>query len=111
MGFHWEYLLPLAILALLFFGPKRLPEVGSSIGKTIREFQKSMREVTDPAETPSLPTGQAASVAPTLPTPQPAQPAQLAQPAQPPSQPSRPTPPPSKGLRHSRETPGPRIRD
>jgi sec-independent protein translocase protein TatA len=37
-------------LALLFFGPKRLPEIGSSIGKTIKEFQKSMKEVTGPAE-------------------------------------------------------------
>ena len=49
-GFHWELLLPLALIALLVFGPKRLPEIGSSIGKTIREFQKSMREVTEPHE-------------------------------------------------------------
>src|SRR5258708_34296574 len=53
MGFHWEFVLPLAIIALLFFGPKRLPEVGSSIGKTIREFQKSMREVSEPHEEPT----------------------------------------------------------
>jgi sec-independent protein translocase protein TatA len=53
MGFRPEYLIPLAILALLFFGPKRLPEVGSSIGKTIREFQKSMREVSEPHEEPT----------------------------------------------------------
>ena len=43
-------------LALLFFGPKRLPEMGSAIGKTIREFQHSMKdmkpEVAPPAETP-----------------------------------------------------------
>src|SRR5260221_5196252 len=37
MGFRPEYLIPLAILALLFFGPKRLPEVGSSIGKRSEE--------------------------------------------------------------------------
>jgi sec-independent protein translocase protein TatA len=37
-------------LALLFFGPKRLPEIGSSIGKTIKEFQKSMKEVTAPTD-------------------------------------------------------------
>jgi sec-independent protein translocase protein TatA len=53
MGFRPEFLIPLAILALLFFGPKRLPEVGSSIGKTIREFQKSMREVSEPHDEPT----------------------------------------------------------
>ncbi|HEV7127574.1 MAG TPA: twin-arginine translocase TatA/TatE family subunit [Ktedonobacterales bacterium] len=43
-GFRPEYLIPLVLLALLFFGPKRIPEMGSAIGKTIKEFQKSMRE-------------------------------------------------------------------
>lgn len=47
-GMHWYDLLPLVVVALLFFGPKRLPEMGSSIGKTIKEFQKSMREVHAP---------------------------------------------------------------
>jgi len=50
------------VIALLFFGPKRLPEMGSAIGKTIKEFQKSMREVTHPNETPAqatLPTATA----------------------------------------------------
>jgi sec-independent protein translocase protein TatA len=50
-GAHWWDLLPLVILALLFFGPKRLPEMGSSIGRTIKEFQKSMREVREPEST------------------------------------------------------------
>jgi sec-independent protein translocase protein TatA len=45
-AFHWYDLLILVVLALLIFGPKRLPEMGSAIGKTIKEFQKSMREVT-----------------------------------------------------------------
>ncbi|MGH2514209.1 MAG: twin-arginine translocase TatA/TatE family subunit [Ktedonobacterales bacterium] len=54
MGMHWEYLLPLVVLALLIFGPKRLPEMGSSIGKTIKEFQRSMKEVNEP-EKPTPP--------------------------------------------------------
>ncbi len=86
MGFHWYDLLPLAVLALLIFGPKRLPEMGSSIGKTIREFQKSMREVTNGLDTPSVSTSAQEPAAPTLP---PAQPTQLAQPAQP-EQPTQP---------------------
>jgi sec-independent protein translocase protein TatA len=46
MTMRWLELLPLVLIALIFFGPKRLPEMGASIGKTIREFQKSIREVT-----------------------------------------------------------------
>ena len=48
MGQHWEILIPVLLIALLFFGTKRLPEMGSAVGKTIKEFQKSMREVTEP---------------------------------------------------------------
>ena len=48
MAFHWPDLIPLVIIALLIFGPKRLPEMGSSIGKTIKEFQRSMKDVKEP---------------------------------------------------------------
>jgi sec-independent protein translocase protein TatA len=46
-GFHWPELLVVVFIALLIFGPKRLPEMGSSIGRTIREFQRSFHEVGD----------------------------------------------------------------
>ena len=35
----------LMIFLLLIFGAKRLPELGSGLGKGIREFKKSMREI------------------------------------------------------------------
>jgi len=55
-GFHWWELIPLLLIGILIFGPKKLPELGSSVGKTIKEFQKSMREVTEkPEETPAQP--------------------------------------------------------
>jgi sec-independent protein translocase protein TatA len=54
-GFHWFELIPLVLIAVLIFGPKKLPELGSSIGKTIKEFQKSMREVTEKPEKPEEP--------------------------------------------------------
>jgi sec-independent protein translocase protein TatA len=53
-GLHWPELIGLALIALLFFGPKRLPEMGSSIGKTIKEFKKSMAEVQEPAAKPPV---------------------------------------------------------
>ncbi len=33
------------IIALLVFGPKKLPEVGKTIGKTIRDFKKSTEDI------------------------------------------------------------------
>jgi TatA/E family protein of Tat protein translocase len=41
-----EMMLIMAI-ALLVFGPKKLPEVGRSIGKAMREFKKSTEEIKD----------------------------------------------------------------
>ena len=35
----------LLVLALLLFGAKRLPEIGASMGKGIREFKKSISDV------------------------------------------------------------------
>jgi sec-independent protein translocase protein TatA len=35
----------LMIFLLLIFGAKRLPELGSGLGKGIREFKKSMRDL------------------------------------------------------------------
>lgn len=38
-------LLIILVLALIIFGPGRLPEVGSALGRTIREFRRSSNEV------------------------------------------------------------------
>lgn len=32
------------VLALLIFGPKKLPEIGRSLGKTLRGFQEASKE-------------------------------------------------------------------
>jgi sec-independent protein translocase protein TatA len=42
----------LMIFLLLIFGAKRLPELGSGLGKGIREFKKSMREINTEIERP-----------------------------------------------------------
>jgi sec-independent protein translocase protein TatA len=40
----WE-LLAIFMVVLLLFGAKRLPEIGGSLGKGIREFKDSISEV------------------------------------------------------------------
>src|SRR3954447_15811384 len=39
-------LIVLAIVLLLIFGPKRLPEIGKSMGKGMREFKESVSGIT-----------------------------------------------------------------
>jgi sec-independent protein translocase protein TatA len=48
----WEVVLILAVL-LLVFGAKRLPEIGSALGKGIREFKGSIREIEGEINRPS----------------------------------------------------------
>ncbi len=43
-------LLIILLVALLVFGAKRLPEIGSSMGKGIREFKRSIRDMQDSIE-------------------------------------------------------------
>jgi len=42
----WEILMILVVVMLLF-GAKRLPEMGASIGKGIREFKRSISQTED----------------------------------------------------------------
>jgi len=43
-------LLIILVIALLVFGAKRLPEMGAAMGKGIREFKKSLRDVQENIE-------------------------------------------------------------
>jgi sec-independent protein translocase protein TatA len=60
----WEIVL-LLLLALLLFGAKRLPEIGRSMGKGMREFKDSLggKDDDDPAELPMQTTTTDATVA------------------------------------------------
>lgn len=40
-GYNISTLLIILVIALLLFGPRRLPELGDSIGKAIRSFKKA----------------------------------------------------------------------
>lgn len=59
LGGHLYELIIVLVIALVVFGPKRLPELGSSLGKGIREFRKATNEMQDSLKvdtTESLPT-------------------------------------------------------
>lgn len=38
-------LILIIIIALIVFGPKKLPEIGRAFGQTLKEFKKSTREL------------------------------------------------------------------
>lgn len=46
-GIGPEKIVLLAIVVLLLFGAKRIPEIGSSFGKGIRDFKRSLGEASD----------------------------------------------------------------
>jgi sec-independent protein translocase protein TatA len=43
-GLGMPELLVIGVIALVFFGPGKLPEIGGAIGKSIQSFKKSMAE-------------------------------------------------------------------
>lgn len=47
-------LILILVLALIIFGPNKLPEIGKAAGQTLREFRKSTKDltgdVTEPVE-------------------------------------------------------------
>jgi sec-independent protein translocase protein TatA len=55
----WELLI-LALVVLLVFGPKRLPEMGRSLGKGMREFKSAITGKDDDEDVaPELPAPKA----------------------------------------------------
>lgn len=50
MGFHPLDMMLIFVVALLIFGPKKLPEIGSQMGRTINAFKRSMRDIRNPLD-------------------------------------------------------------
>jgi len=46
-GLQPTHLILILIVALIIFGPQRLPELGRSLGKSINEFRNASRELSD----------------------------------------------------------------
>lgn len=54
-GLGMGELIVIFLVVLLLFGAKRLPEIGSSLGKGIREFKGSLREIEREIQIPEKP--------------------------------------------------------
>ena len=68
-GIQPLHLVVIVIVALIIFGPSRLPEIGRGLGKALNEFRQGTKEMTEGfrdevtkanAETPAAPAGQPA---------------------------------------------------
>ncbi|QTD40361.1 twin-arginine translocase TatA/TatE family subunit [Sporosarcina sp. Te-1] len=48
-------LIIILVIVLILFGPRKLPEVGSAVGKTLAEFKKSARDILEEEDKPDTP--------------------------------------------------------
>ncbi|CDN16430.1 Twin-arginine translocation protein TatA [Richelia intracellularis] len=46
-GLGWLEVGVIAIVALLVFGPKKIPELGSALGKTLKGFKQEIKNPDD----------------------------------------------------------------
>lgn len=46
-GLGWPEISVITIVAILIFGPKKIPELGSALGKTLRGFKEELKNPTD----------------------------------------------------------------
>lgn len=52
-GLGMQELLVIALIILLLFGGKRIPELMKGLGKGIKSFKEGMKEIEEPSDTPS----------------------------------------------------------
>ena len=78
-------LIIILVIALVFIGPGRLPDVGAALGKSIREFRKASSDISEAArvDTSPLPPAAAPPVAAPAAAPEASTPAATVAPAAP----------------------------
>ena len=80
---HWWLIAIVLVIVLIIWGPGKLPDVGSGLGRAIREFRKASTETRDEfvkaTRSDDAPTPSAATPAP-APAPAPVVPAPVVEP-------------------------------
>lgn len=56
-GLGWPEVGVIAIAAILIFGSKKIPELGSALGKTLRGFKDELKNEGEDAPTPEQDQG------------------------------------------------------
>ncbi|MDF5720455.1 MAG: twin-arginine translocase TatA/TatE family subunit [Rhizonema sp. PD37] len=46
-GLGWPEVGIIAIVAVIIFGPKKIPELGTALGKTLRGFKEELKNPSD----------------------------------------------------------------
>ena len=59
--FGGQEILVILVLVLLLFGARRLPELARSLGKGIKEFRKSVKEISEDTESEDPGSGRKSS--------------------------------------------------
>ncbi|WP_414575766.1 twin-arginine translocase TatA/TatE family subunit [Anabaena sp. CCY 9402-a] len=42
-GLGWPEVVIIAVVAIVIFGPKKIPELGNALGKTLRGFKEELK--------------------------------------------------------------------
>jgi sec-independent protein translocase protein TatA len=67
-GVHPGFLIILLVIVLIVFGPGKLPELGSAIGRGIREFRRESDKIIDEVKTSAAEKENAPTVSSETPT-------------------------------------------
>ena len=60
-GLGWQEILIVLLIVLLLFGARRLPELARALGQGIREFRKSVKEISEDSESEDPGSGRKSS--------------------------------------------------
>jgi sec-independent protein translocase protein TatA len=51
-GLGWPEIAIIGLVAVVIFGPKKIPELGSALGKTLRGFKEELNKPSEDSDRP-----------------------------------------------------------
>lgn len=51
-GLGWPEIAIIGLVAIVIFGPKKIPELGSALGKTLRGFKEELNKPSEDSDRP-----------------------------------------------------------